>query len=179
MIRDLFDKFLLLGLVAVAVAIALVLGGFFGQDDALITQKRNPAVERAMQEKARSAFLLETYQPVEHLMLSDRHAEALLKLQEFDKTFPGEPHTMILRGSILVTQGVLSEGLAQYAAAVKINGDYVDEKSSLHRRDEINQLVESAVPAIRKSLQVASTPTLEKSLRDAYYLQSRLAGGCE
>ena len=141
--------------------------------------QRDKSVERAMQEKARSGFLIETYQPVEQLIEDQRYAEALLKLQTFEKSYPGEPHTLILRGSILVAQGVLGEGVSQYATAVKMNGDYVDAKSSLNRRQEIEQLVENGLPKIRESLRAAVTPSTEKSLKDIYYLQSRLAGGCE
>lgn len=86
---------------------------------------------------------------------------------------------MILRGSILIAQGVVGEGIAQYAAAVKVNGDYVDEKSSLNRRNEITLLVENSLPKIKESLRSVVTPSTEKSLKNLYYLQSRLAGGCE
>jgi hypothetical protein len=176
---DLFDRIHLLAVVLVLVVIALLLGGFIDRDDETFRSKRDPSVERAMQERARATFLLETYQPVDQMIVDKRYAEALLKLQVFEKTYPGEPHSMILRGSILVAQGVLGEGISQYAAAVKVNGDYVDEKSSLNRRDEITSLVENALPKIKESLRSTVTPSSEQSLRNLYYLQSRLAGGCE
>lgn len=179
MIGDLFDKLTLAGVLVCAVAICLLLGGFIESGETVVAHGQNPAVEKAMQQRARSAFLLETYQPVEELMREARYAEALLKLQRYEKEFPGEPHTLILRASILVKQGVLHEGIDQYAAAVKINGDYVDANSSLNRRVEISELVEKAVPELKRALRATSTPTLEKALREAYYLQSRLAGGCE
>jgi tetratricopeptide (TPR) repeat protein len=177
--RDLFDRICLVAIVAVLVAMVLLLGGFVGTEGDLSGPERDPALERAMQERARSAFLLETYQPVEKLITDNRAAEALLKLQEFDKTYPGEPHTMILRGAILVSQGVLNEGIAQYAAAVRSNGDYVDENSGLNRRDEITRLVDKALPKLKDALRHSDNPTTEKALKETYYLQSRLAGGCE
>jgi len=179
MFRDLFDRLHLLALIGVVIAMALLLGGFTGSDDKIHTQRRDPALDRAMQEKARAAFLLETYAPVAELIAGGRSAEALLRLQEFEKAYPGEPHTQILRGSILVAQGVLGEGVSQYAAAVRVNGDYVDANSSLNRRSEIDQLVESALPKVRDSLRRNESPTGEKTLKELYYLQSRLAGGCE
>ncbi|PLX98481.1 MAG: hypothetical protein C0623_12465 [Desulfuromonas sp.] len=179
MFKDLFDKLILLGLAACLVGIGLLLGGFIGSDDSMSLPKQNLAVERAMQERARSAFLIDSFQPVESLMQAGRYPEALLKLQDLEKEFPGEPHIFILRGSILVSQGVLNEGIAQYAKAVKMNGDYVDANSSLNRREQIGRLVESAIPAIKSSMQNNRTSGLEKALKETYYLQSRLAGGCE
>ncbi len=179
MFSDLFDRIHLLAVVLVLVVIALLLGGFIDRGDEPLRSKRDPSVERAMQERARAAFLLETYQPVDQMIADKRYAEALLKLQSFEKSYPGEAHSMILRGSILIAQGVVGEGIAQYAAAVKVNGDYVDEKSSLNRRNEITLLVENSLPKIKESLRSVVTPSTEKSLKNLYYLQSRLAGGCE
>lgn len=178
MFRDRFDQIHLLAAVIVLAAIGLLLTGFSG-DGGRTRPFSNQAVEQAMQEKARAVFLLETFQPIEALIADDRQAEALLKLQEYEKLYPGEAHTLVLRAGILVDQGGLGEGIAQYAAAVKMNGDYVDAKSRLNRRAEISRLVESSIPRIRESLRSGENPSLEKSLKDLYYLQSRLAGGCE
>ena len=178
MFRDLLDRIHLLAIVVVLIVMALLLGGFVGSDETLKSQ-RNPALERAMQEKARATFLLETYQPVEELVAADRDAEALLRLQEFEKAYPGEPHTLILRGAILVSHGVLTEGISQYASAVRLNGDYVDANSSLNRRNEISRLVESALPKLKEAMRRTETAATEKALKETYYLQSRLAGGCE
>ena len=177
--RDRFDRLYLLIALIVVIAIAALLSGFGDAGVAGAGSKRNPALERAMQERARANFLLELYAPVEKLVALGNYTEAMLTLQGLEKTYPGEAHTAIMRGSILVKQGVLGEGLLQYTAAVKTNGDYVDAKSSLNRRDELTRLVDSALPRIRQSIKQASTPSLERSLKDVYYLQSRLAGGCE
>ena len=179
MFRDLFDRIHLAGICVVLLALVLLLGGFVDSGDRSVRHTPDPALERAMQEKARASFLLDTFLPVENLIADSRYAEALLKLQEFEKAYPGEPHIMILRGSILVAQEIFSEGVLQYAAAVKLNGDYVDDHSELNRRDEISQLVENVVPRFRADLKRAANPTLERSLKESYYLQSRLAGGCE
>lgn len=179
MFKDLFDRLHLFAVVLTIFVIALLVSGFLGSDSSLSGQERNASIERAMLEKARAAFLLEVYTPVESLVTAGNYAAALLKLQELEKSYPGEPHTAIWRGSILVTQGVMGEGLSRYAYAVKTNGDYVDANSSLNRRQEIGQLVASALPQLKSSLRQTANPTLERALHDAYYLQSRLAGGCE
>lgn len=179
MFRDLFDQLCALAIILTLIAMLLLLTGFIESDPAGAGMKRDASVERAMQEKARAAFLLEVYAPINELIRSHDYPQALQKLQEMEKTYPGEPHTIILRGSILVAQGVLGEGLSRYAQAVKLNGDYVDARSGLNRRDEISRLVDKSVPELKQKLQLASNSSLEKSLKDAYYLQSRLAGGCE
>ncbi len=175
--KDRFDQIHIFAAGVVLLAMGMLLAGFSGGDRPRPVQ--NPSLERAMQDRARAAFLEEAFLPVEEMIVAGRRTEALLRLQEFEKEFPGEPHTMILRGGILVAQGGLGEGIAQYAAAVRLNGDYVDARSRLNRRAEIAGLVETAIPKIRRALASGDNPSLERSLRGLYYLQSRLAGGCE
>lgn len=179
MFRDLFDRIHLLAVIVVLVAMAVLLGGFVKTGTSVSSHSRDKSLERAMQERARTAFLLETYQPIEELVAGNRQAEALLRLQAFEKEFPGEAHTKILRGAILVSQGALYEGISQYAEAVRLNGDYVDANSRLNRRSEITSLVESALPKIKTALRRSESASTEKALKETYYLQSRLAGGCE
>ena len=126
MFRDTFDRLCLLGAILTALFIILLLTGFIPAGEGGAVVKRDASVERAMQEKARATFLLDAYSPIEALVQAQRYPEALQNLQEMEKSYPGEPHTLILRGAVLVAQGVLSEGLSRYAEAVKLNGDYVD-----------------------------------------------------
>ncbi|PLX79680.1 MAG: hypothetical protein C0615_02095 [Desulfuromonas sp.] len=177
--RDRFDKICLLAIVVTLIAIVAFASGFVRSDKNRVGDERGPAVERAIQEQVRANFLLETFEPVEQLKEKREYAAALLKVQELEKSYPGEPHLQILRGSILVEQGALTEGIARYAAAVRVNGDYVDANSRLNRRTEITRLVEDSLPGIKSSLEADPNPTYKKALKTLYYLQSRLAGGCE
>ena len=60
------------------------------------------------------------------------------------------------------------------------NADYVDDASPLSQRPLVESAVASALPLVRDRLraQPDSRP-LAQVVKDGYYLQSRLAGGCE
>jgi hypothetical protein len=176
--RDFFDRlhWLALGGVVVAVAYLLV----FAPVDGTTVRKQDKRLELALQEKAKAAFLLETYGPVEALAAAGNRTAALLKLEELERDFPGEAHASILRGALLLEQGAITEGIRAYVLGVRQNGDYIDERSVLGRHDEIEALVTTQLPFIK--LRVERTPdnrTWNRALKNIYYLQSRLAGGCE
>ena len=76
--------------------------------------------------------------------------------------------------------GTLDLAVASYAAGVRLNGDYLDKRSPLSRRDQISRLVEEGrrdlLPRARANRMNVS---LQKAVQELHYLQSRLAGGCE
>ena len=77
-------------------------------------------------------------------------------------------------------QGAIAEGIKAYVLGVRQNGDYIDERSLLGRHDEIEKLVDTQLPVVK--LKVDRSPenrTWNETLKNIYYLQSRLAGGCE
>ena len=178
MFRDFFDKLHWFAVCGVVAAVAYLL--FFASADGTTVRKQDKRLELALQQKAKVAFLLETYGPVEELAASGNRVEALLKLEELERDFPGEAHASILRGALLLEQGAIAEGIKAYVLGVRQNGDYIDERSLLGRHDEIEKLVNTQLPVIK--LKVDRSPenrTWNETLKNIYYLQSRLAGGCE
>jgi hypothetical protein len=176
--RDFFDKLHWFAVCGVVAAVVYLL--FFASADGTTVRKQDKRLELALQQKAKVAFLLETYGPVEELAASGNRVEALLKLEELERDFPGEAHASILRGALLLEQGAIAEGIKAYVLGVRQNGDYIDERSLLGRHDEIEKLVNTQLPVIK--LKVDRSPenrTWNKTLKNIYYLQSRLAGGCE
>jgi hypothetical protein len=76
--------------------------------------------------------------------------------------------------------GQFDRALTRLADAVKRNADYVDAASPLSQRPLIESAVSEGLPLIRDRLRVQpDNRTLAQVLKDGYYLQSRLAGGCE
>ncbi len=178
MFRDFFDRMHWFALGGLVIALFYLL--FFSPADGSTVRKQDKRLELVLQEKARIAFLLETYAPVEELAAAGNRAAALLKLEELERDFPGEAHASILRGSLLLEQGAIAEGIAAYVLGVRQNGDYIDARSLLGRHQEITALVEAELPLIKN--RVEKTPdsrTWNEALNNIYYLQSRLAGGCE
>ena len=74
----------------------------------------------------------------------------------------------------------IAEGIKAYVLGVRQNGDYIDEHSLLGRHDEIAFLVTEQLPVAKAKVDKApDNRTWNEALTNLYYLQSRLAGGCE
>lgn len=180
MFRDRYDRTLWGGLLLGLIGLLLVLGR--GGDDAASpgTSAVGRAMEREMAAQAKHALLQKLYGPVEELRREGRLQNALLKLDELERSYPGEAHGHILKGDILTGLGALDRAVASYAAGVRLSGDYIDQRSSFNRRTEIARVVAQALPEIAAA---AGANPSNRSLADALsavrYLQSRLAGGCE
>jgi hypothetical protein len=180
MFKDTFDKisWSLLGIVIVALIV--LLGMNAGKSDGKSDAGLGKAVEREMAYRARVELIGKLYGPVEELRKEGKSQEALLKLDELIRTYPGEAHGHILQGEILREMGPLEEAVASFVEGVKLNGDYLDDKSPLSRRGDIQRLVDEGLKTI--GARAATNPgngTLAASLQKVNYLKSRLAGGCE
>jgi tetratricopeptide (TPR) repeat protein len=117
---------------------------------------------------------------VEELRRKGELQAALLKLDELARLYPGEAHGYILQAEILQQMGVIETALANYVAGIRLDGDYVDKKSPLSRREEISRFVTEAEGTIgSKAAANPSNRTLAVARKDLNYLKSRLAGGCE
>lgn len=173
---DLFDKGLLLLLVVVLAAVMLLLAAAPPATDT----DRSGGQERVLQAQARLLFIQNTYAPVESLLKEGRLQEALLKLEELSRSYPSEAHGVLLKASVMAALGEQVQAVGSYAAAVRMNGDYVDQKSPLSRREELNRIMATGLSTfVPQSKAQPDNPTLKQVVRDLYYLKSRLAGGCE
>ena len=180
MLRDRFDQLMIASLVVVLLFTVAVLVGA-GPDEG---NRVNSAVSRHLESErvyqARVAFIERHFSPVLALRDSGALPEALLKLEELHRTLPSEAHVDLLSGDILLRMGQFDRALPKLAAAVKINADYVDSASPLSQRPLIESAVLEGLPLVRDRLR--SQPDsrfMAQVVKDGYYLQSRLAGGCE
>ncbi|OHB29446.1 MAG: hypothetical protein A2X84_01245 [Desulfuromonadaceae bacterium GWC2_58_13] len=167
-------------MVVATAAMAALLVTASGDDPRWRTAGLDKAVERELAFQARAAFLQKVYAPVEALLAAGQAQTALLKLDELERSFSGDPHGFILRGEILRDLGVLDRAIANYVRALKLSGDYLEEASPLSRRTEIRHLVDQGlrelVPRARSN---PDNRSLAATVGELHYLQSRLAGGCE
>lgn len=175
---DRFEILIFGGMLVCVLTLGVLLAG--GQERDVSTAALDKAMERQIAYQARIEFLHNLYQPVEDLRSDGQVSAALLKLDELARHYPQEAHGEILQAEILLERGATRESIDHYVRAVRLNGDYVDKGNPLTRRSGIQQLVDSQLPQfadrIRKNPQ---DPALQNSLTGLYYLQSRLAGGCE
>lgn len=180
MLRDRFDRSCAIALVLVVAALVTLMAVAGRSDGRQTDGSLNRRIEQEMLTQARVAFVERHYGPVVAMRDGGDLQSALLKLEELDREFPGEPHGSMLRGDIFHRLGLLDKAVASLAAAVRGNGDYVDPASPLNQRDLIAVTAEQGVPLLRDRLRgQPNDRAAEIVLKDAYYLQSRLAGGCE
>jgi tetratricopeptide (TPR) repeat protein len=180
MTKDRFDYILLALLVLVLLFTGVVLTGASPGQNNHAAASLNRQMERELLYQARVSFIERHYSPV--LVLRDKGSlqEALLKLEELGRNLPGEAHNALLSGDILLRMGQFDRSLEKLATAVRNNADYVDLASPLNQRPLIESAVTEALPVVRDRLRAQpDSRSLAKVVKDGYYLQSRLAGGCE
>lgn len=178
--RSLFDKGLWLALILLIAALVVLVVKGDGSEDREGAQSFDKALARSMAYQSRVALIRELYGPVENLLVAGQDQGALLKLTEIEKSYPGEAHGQILKGSIQARLGAVDEAATSYAAAVRLRGDYVDKENPLSRRSEIARFVDSSLKSVGARLALnPESQSAKGTLKQLYYLQSRLAGGCE
>lgn len=180
MCKDLFDRLCWLFLLVVLLALVFLLFNNNGMRDEKKAAGSGKALERELAYRARVELINQLYAPVDILRKAGNNQTALLNLDELIRKYPSEGHGHILQGEILLVMGAFDEAVSSYVEGVKLNGDYVDAKSPLSRRPEIQRLVDEGLKNI--GLRVSANPgnrSLAASRQKLNYLKSRLAGGCE
>lgn len=180
MCKDAFDKLCWLCLTTVVVSLAVLLYANGGAGPGKRTAGPGKALERELAVRARIELISGIYAPVEALRKEGNSQTALLKLDELARKYPGEGHGYILQGEILLGMGAFDEAVSSFVEGVKLNGDYVDAKSPLSRRQEIQKLVDDGLKNV--SVRASANPdnrSLAAVRQKLNYLKSRLAGGCE
>jgi cytochrome c-type biogenesis protein CcmH/NrfG len=180
MFSDFFDRLCWLFLVTVLASLAVLL--FMDADKGHEQRSNAPgkALERELANRARVELITQLFAPVENLRKEGNNQTALLKLDELIRKYPAEAHGHILQGEILLGMGALDEAVSSYVNGVKLNGEYVDAKSPLSRRSEIQRLVEEGLKNV--ATRASANPdnrSLAAVRQRLNYLKSRLAGGCE
>lgn len=181
MFKDRFDRLLLILLVVAMSALVVLLGVHaLNGDSSPTTAALNKSLEKETAYQARVALLQKIYAPVETLEKSGDLQGALFRLDEVARTYPGEAHSYILKGEILQQLGAMEEAVASYVQGIKLSGDYIDRKSPLSRRAEIQRLTDEGVKEIgSRATANPGNVSLAVAMKNVNYLQSRLAGGCE
>jgi tetratricopeptide (TPR) repeat protein len=181
MLKDAYDKILCFLLAAAMIALVVVL---VGQRVGGTADKRpavaDKALEREMAYQARVALLQRLYSPAESLRQAGDPQAALFKLEELIRRYPTEAHGHILKGEILHEMGALDEAVACYVEGIRLDGDYVDGKSPLSRRTEIQKIADEGLRVIGNRARAnPDNRSLAAALKNVNDLRSRLAGGCE
>ncbi len=117
-------------------------------------------------------------QEARRLVDTNRDPEPLL--QELKENFPGRHEVWALTARYSEFKGLDSEALNAYARAVRLQPDYLDERSSLFLGKRIEVLTVRVMGELDAARSVQGLDSAgKKLLKTAYFLKRRLAGGCE
>jgi len=177
MLTDGYDKWLCFLLVVTLIALGVLLSGTGARK---VGPAPDKALEREIAYQSQLNFLKKLYEPVESLRRTGNLQAALFKLDELARTYPNEAYGLILKGEILYRMGALEEAVACYVRGVRLNGDYVDWKTPLSRRAELQKVADEGLRLLGdKARANPENRSLAAALKNVYYLRSRLAGGCD
>lgn len=179
MFNNIFDKFCILVLAIVTIVTFIII---YNDHDSSKKNKQltSKTLERELAYFGKINFLKQIYEPVETLKKEGNYQLALIKLDELMKKYPTEAFGYILQGEIFMALGLQNDAIIAFVKGVKLNGEYVDSKSPLSRRTEIQNIVDNGLNNNAKLLAVnPDNHTLSSTRINLNYLKSRLAGGCE
>ena len=149
MLKDRFDRFAAIALLLVLGALGALLATAGPSAGRSADGGLDRRVEQELVAQARLGFLERHYGPVAVLRDRGELQSALLKLEELEREFPGEPHGALLRGDVFYRMGLIDRAVGSLAVAVRGNGDYLDRSSPLSHRSLITTAVEQGVPLLR------------------------------
>ncbi len=110
-----------------------------------------------------------------------KYDETIKKAKQMLSLDAKEPFAYLYLARAYRAQDNLEQGIVNYSEAIKLHPDFVDRKSEdfLGRsKKELKPYVDKAIIYSKKK-EFRSKPGYKKVLKHIYYLQRRMAGGCE
>ena len=113
-------------------------------------------------------------------VLVDSNGDAEAALLTLQRRYPGRHEVWSLSGRYRESLGEESAAINSYARAIRLNGDYLDERSPICLAGRVEPLVERSFARLKDAKRARALTQEEKNLLKAvYFLRRRLAGGCE
>ncbi len=113
-------------------------------------------------------------------LLADSNQDADEKISELEKAYPGRHEVWALSGRYEEASGNEEASLSNYARAVRLHPDYLDEGSPDYLGTRIKRLNDSMFSRLTEKKKKTSLSTVERQMLDkVYFLRRRFAGGCE
>jgi len=176
---DRFDKFN----ITILVLICLITIGMLVNQE--IIKRRLGLHEAAEAERAayyaeQMALNAKIYQEVISLKEEEHYDEAMTKLEDVMKTYPGRAQSYVYKAQLSLKSGKLGDTIHNYRLAVENDLDYLDKKTPLFIGHEIKGLVKESLEKFGREAKLKpNDEEVRNTLKDLYYLQRILAGGCE
>ncbi len=177
---DWLDKLnitILTGLVAVTLGMLVQhgLAAHQRQDASISTEEKLQQLYR--QQVARDT---ELFKDIRILSDQGKIGQARARLKEIRKAHPGNPHGFVVQARLDLADGSLTDAIANYRRAIDARPEYVDKKTPLYIGKEIEAVVTEALAKLPRERKLKPDDRrIAAALQNVYYLQRRLAGGCE
>ena len=176
---DRFDKFN----ITVIALISLITIGMLANQEIIkrrLGLNEAAAAERALYYAEQMALNAKIYQDVISLKEQELYNEAMTKLQEVMKTYPGRSQSYVYMAQLSLKSGKLADTIHNYRLAVENDPDYMDKKTPMFIGHEVKELVKESLPKFGREKKLKpNDKEVRNTLEDLYYLQRVLAGGCE
>ena len=169
--------------IAAITGITLITMGMLANQQIVKSRHNNPGVV-AKKEKSSNVLQMEIdkkiYQEFVSYKKQGLHAEAMAKLKDIVKRYPAKSMSYVYMAQLYLKQGKLGDSIHNYRRAVEMEPDYVDPRTPLFMGDEIKKLVKEGIEKLEREKSLKpNDKQVRQALKDVYYLQRRLAGGCE
>ena len=169
---------------AALILISLITTGMLIQHQILTQHLHGTAADRKVELKKmyeqRIAQDTEIYSEFVILLNQKQFSPAIEKLQEIKAAHPKNSLSSVYLAQLQYNQGKIAAAIHSYRVAVDREPDYVDKKTPLFIGDKIMDLInESRSKLNREKKLKPGDKTIRLALEDVYYLERRIAGGCE
>ena len=120
------------------------------------------------------------YASVVQSLKEKKFTQAEEQLVEIEKSNPDNTQSIIYRAKLQYAQGQAAKAIHSYRLAINKTPDYVDKKTPLFIGKIIMEIItEARGKLLREKKLKPGDMSIRMALEDIYYLQRRIAGGCE
>lgn len=171
--------------IAIISVLSLVTVGMLTNHEIATYQQGDNAVSpengHEIEETRTVEFDPKIYAEVEELQKKGLYTEALAKLETIVAGYPRYSKSYVYMARLNINLGDIKKALQGYRTAVEMEPGYVDKKNEkLFIGRDIKKLVTESQRKIEQEVESGSGgKEAKKALKNIYYLQRRLAGGCE
>jgi len=168
--------------VAAILGLTVITLGMLGNHE--IAKKRDDNPGLLLEDGAAYAAQIEAdkkiYKEVVSYNEQGLYSEAMTSLKAIIERYPDKPLSYVHLARLDLKQGELADSIQSYRRAVEMEPDYVDERARLFMGQEIKKVVKEGIEKLQREQALRpKDKRIKEALKDVYYLQRRLAGGCE